>query len=592
MSHSTPRHPIPRRPSHGRLCTVAAVGLHLALACSIAAAATITVNSSADVVANDGQCTLREAMNAANGNIASGTLANECAAGQAAPIVDKVAFNIPGAGVHTITPLTNLPDILEIVTIDGYTEPGTSANTLAVGDNAVLLIELDASHVTGNLFGLHGNVAGGGDSSGSTLRGLMMQRFITSGAIGMNTGFGDGVHDITIVGNVIGTDPATNNANAIYCVSGSGWVIGGPTPAARNVVTTSGSVPILLNNCTSTVIQGNYIGLTPDGNALLGSPFNGIELTQGANNNLIGGSGAGAGNVIAAASSSGINLHGVCDGNIIKGNFIGTDATGTLRMGSNVGINLDTVSNTIIGGAAVGAGNVISGNAVGVQIGIEAATTVQGNKIGTDPSGLLPVINTAHGIQLSSGMTVGSTIGGIHAGEGNTIAFSCGQGIAFNQPATHWPILGNAIHSNGGLAISFAPGQGPVPNDPGDGDSGSNNRQNHPVITSAVVSAGSATISGTLNSTANTAFRIEFFAGVDCNPSGFGEGQTFLGSTSVTTDASGNAGFGPLIFGGVPAGETAITATATDPDGDTSEFSECVGGIGRVFANGFEPQCW
>ncbi|MEO7323644.1 MAG: CSLREA domain-containing protein [Dokdonella sp.] len=575
-----------------RSFTIAAMGLNLMLTSPFAAATTITVNSITDVIANDGQCTLREAMNAANGNIASGAMPNECAAGQAAPIVDTIAFNIPGTGAHTIAPTSNLPEILEIVTIDGYTQPGASPNTLALGDNAAILIVLDASHVSGTLFGLHGGVFGGGDAGGSTFRGLSMQNLTAGSAFSISTSFGDGAHDIAIAGNFIGTDPNPGNQNAIYCISSSGWKIGGSTPAARNVIATGGSDEIFLNNCTGSSIQGNYIGIRPDGSAALGSPGNSIELTQGSNNNLIGGSIAGEGNVIAGASASGININGNCDGNVIKGNLIGTDALGTSRMGSNIGINLGDVSNTTVGGPAPGEGNVISGNVFGIQIGLGSATTVQGNKIGTDPSGTLPVINAVHGIQLTGGASTGSSIGGINPGEGNTIAFSCGNGISFNQPAMQWPILGNSIHSNGGLGISLAPGIGPTTNDPGDADSGANNLQNYPVITAAVVNAGSATVSGTLDSTPNTSFMIEVFAGIDCNRSGFGEGQTFVGSTMVTTDATGNASFGPELFGGVPAGETAITLTATDPDGDTSEFSECVGGIGRVFANGFEPQCW
>ena len=124
-----------------------------------------------------------------------------------------------------------------------------------------------------------------------------------------------------------------------------------------------------------------------------------------------------------------------------------------------------------------------------------------------------------------------------------------------------------------------------------DGDSGPNNLQNYPVITSALVSAGTVTISGTLNSTANATFRLEFFSSVACNASGFGEGQTFIGTTNATTDASGDASFGPLLFSPVSNVQTAIAATATDVDGNTSEFSLCVGGIGRIFANGFEPSC-
>ena len=104
-----------------------------------------------------------------------------------------------------------------------------------------------------------------------------------------------------------------------------------------------------------------------------------------------------------------------------------------------------------------------------------------------------------------------------------------------------------------------------TPNDDGDGDIGSNNLQNYPVVSSAV--SGSTS----LNSTANTEFRIEFFANTACDPSGNGEGQTFLGFENVTTDGTGNVSFSTTVAVG-----QFITATTTDPAGNTSEFSECI----------------
>lgn len=110
-----------------------------------------------------------------------------------------------------------------------------------------------------------------------------------------------------------------------------------------------------------------------------------------------------------------------------------------------------------------------------------------------------------------------------------------------------------------------------VLNDPVPGNDG----QNFPVITSAAVAAGNATISGTLNSLANKQFRIEFFANAACGLQGYGHGQTFIGFSNVTTDGAGNASFGPLVFA-VPAGQNVITSTATDIAlANTSEFSQC-----------------
>jgi hypothetical protein len=175
-----------------------------------------------------------------------------------------------------------------------------------------------------------------------------------------------------------------------------------------------------------------------------------------------------------------------------------------------------------------------------------------------------------------------TAIGGLAPGAGNVIANTIGgPGVLLGVDeggvgVVQTPILGNRIFSNAALGIDLAPGnaQGVTPNDAGDADVGPNGLQNFPLIT-AVISAGNATISGTLNSLASRSFRIEFFANTSCDPSGFGEGETFIGTTTVTTDGSGNASFGPLVLA-VPPGQAVITATATDnATSNTSEFSQC-----------------
>lgn len=580
--------PTSRFPTFHR-CLCSLVLSSASMAC---AATTIIVNSAADVIANDGLCTMREAIAAANNNVASGAMSGECAAGQPGPVVDTIAFNIQGNGVHTITPTSLYPQIIDIVTVDGYTQPGASANTLSVGDDAVLLIAFDASNLTDALFALHGGTFGGGDSGGSTIRGLAIHHIDRGPAFEIGTGFGNGVSNITLRGNFIGTGADdSSNSNAISCESSSGLTVGGPAPADRNVVTTSGSDAILMNQCSNGVIQGNYFGISPDGSSHIGNPFNGIDVVQGANSNLIGGSTPGEGNVISGASSSGLKIDVTCDGNIVQGNRIGTDAAGTGAIGNTFGVNLGTTSNTVIGGSATGEGNVIAGNAIGILINQNVGTTIQGNSIGVDADGS-PLPNLSTGIVVATGSSeVLSLIGGTAPGEGNVISNSCGNGVAIQDDVTHWSILGNSIGSSGGLGIALQGGAGPTTNDPGDGDTGSNNLQNYPVLTSASVAGGTASISGTFNSEFDKQYRLEFFASVDCNKSGFGEGQTFLGFANVTTDGSGNATFGPLTFPGAPNNQTAFSATATDPDGNTSEFSACIGGIGRIFASGFEPQC-
>src|SRR5262249_33721599 len=135
-------------------------------------------------------------------------------------------------------------------------------------------------------------------------------------------------------------------------------------------------------------------------------------------------------------------------------------------------------------------------------------------------------------------------------------------------------VLSNSIFSNSGLGIDLSPA-GITPNDAGDPDVGANNLQNFPVLTVAgSASGGGSNIQGTLNSTPSSAFAVQFFTNASCDPTGSGEGQSFLGSTTVNTNASGNASFNVTLPAGAPSGSF-VTATATNAVGDTSEFSPC-----------------
>jgi hypothetical protein len=240
---------------------------------------------------------------------------------------------------------------------------------------------------------------------------------------------------------------------------------------------------------------------------------------------------------------------------------------------------LDPVtSSNLIGGLVSGNGNVISGNFdFGVSIAGGSRNTVQGNLIGLAPDGISPLPNGKGGIFISAAGIYGGTgngnqIGGKESGAGNVIAYngvgniSQANGIQIVS-GTGNAVLGNSIYANYGLGIDLG-NYGPTPNDPGDGDSGANNLQNFPVIASVTKSGGNTAIAGMLNSVANTTYRIEFFA----NES---QGQTFLGSTDVTTDANGNASFN-FIAPQIDVSQS-VTATATDPNGNTSEFSPAVG---------------
>lgn len=261
-------------------------------------------------------------------------------------------------------------------------------------------------------------------------------------------------------------------------------------------------------------------------------------------------------------------------------NVLGTGVTDSDALPSGFGVLLAGHDN-MIGGTEPGARNVISGNRVaGVAMGWDIATNnlVQGNFIGTDESGTLPLGNARCGVEIRD-LANNNTIGGTAAGAGNRIAFTTarfaqafdGAGVALfpDSPSsgTGNAILGNLIYGNAKLGIDLA-GDGVTPNDPGDADVGPNNRQNFPVITGVSNSGSNTTIEGTLNSAASTTYRIELFANGESE-------QSFLGSTNVTTDANGNASFN-LVVSQVAANQR-VSATATDPAGNTSEFSPLTG---------------
>ena len=318
-------------------------------------------------------------------------------------------------------------------------------------------------------------------------------------------------------------------------------------------------------------VQGNFFGTNAAGVAAVGNTGNGVRITNGPSNTIVGGTTAAARNIISGNGGDGVNLEAPTSGNAVQGNFIGTDVTGTLDLGNSFnGVRITAQDNTI-GGTTAAARNVISGNdenGLGINSGA-SGNVVQGNFIGTDVNGTAALGNSSAGVYVFGASN--NAIGGILSGEPDTIAFNGAGGVVVNG-GTGNGILSNSIFANIGLGIDLGD-DGVTLNDTGDGDSGSNNLQNFPVLTSLTIASGNTTIDGSLNSAANTTFRVEFFASETADPSGNGEGQTFLGSKDVTTDGSGNAAFTAVLPLLSPAGQAVITATATDPNNNTSEFS-------------------
>jgi hypothetical protein len=526
----------------------------------------------------DTTLSLREAILAANANPTTAASPN------------IINFNISAAGtVQTInvggtagpTAGTALPALMTPTIINGYSEMGASVNTLANGDNAKILIELNGANAGPNADGI---LLGTG-SDGSTIEGLAINRFSLNG-IELQSGTN------TIQGNFVGTNPQgtaaePNQNDGIHISNSSGSTIGGTTPGARNIA------------------SGNQI--------------DGIH-------------------VVGATGSPATN-------NLIEGNFVGVNAAGTGSVGIKAiggaagtpagnfvfGIEISGGNGTTVGGATAGARNVVGFNAAGIEIDNGGqGNVVQGNFSGVGADGITPVGNNLHGIVLRSddnlspplgpGQTnepaVSGNIVGLDpntnfSGLGNLVEFNGTGGIAvFGNPLPNNAsplqnsgnsILGNSVFENGrsstttpllGIDLTngfvFPKDDGFTSNDSkGHGASSDpNNFLNFPTISAVVRVAGGVQITGTVTEAgeANTMLRLEFFSN---NPDPLGlpaEGQTFLGATNVTTNGSGTASFSVTFNTSVRAGQL-FTATATNLTADplaqagavntfnTSEFS-------------------
>jgi Thrombospondin type 3 repeat len=383
-----------------------------------------------------------------------------------------------------------------------------------------------------------------------------------------------------VQGNLIGTDVNGTTALAnlgigVLMIRSPGNTIGGTATGARNVISGNGihGVEIDFAEATGNFVQGNHIGLDISGNVGLGNAGDGVFISN-APGNIVGGTTTLAANAISANAQAGVHILGIgASANTVQGNFVGTDAAGGLDRGnSQHGVFIDGAPNNIVGGTSASARNVISGNnATGVTIQGATGNVVRGNRIGTNAAGSGALGNTSDGVRVGGNAST-SSIGGAATGAGNTIAFN-GAGVVIDS-GTGNSVLSNSIHSSTTLGINLGI-DGVSANDAGDGDSGANNLQNYPVISAATGYLTITRVTGSLNSAPNTTFTLQFFASPVCDPSGFGEGATFLGSLTKTTDGSGNVSF---TNESVPTGGTGgqqITATATDPNGNTSEFSVC-----------------
>jgi len=367
-----------------------------------------------------------------------------------------------------------------------------------------------------------------------------------------------------------------NGAGAGAVTAGLNITGGGSTVRGLTVNRFNGN-GIRLASAGNTV-AGCYVGTNAAGTTAQANNGSGVFIENASNNN-VGGTNAADRNLISGNAAHGVRIEGVnSTGNRVVGNLIGTDAAGTAALGNtNAGVAVLGANGNIVGGANAASRNVISGNGnVGLLISGAGANAnlIQGNFIGTQADGTSALANLTGGVGIANGAS-GNTVGGTNAAAGNRIAFNGGDGVSVGT-GTGNRILSNSIHTNGTtaqhLGIDLGP-DGVTPNDLGDGDTGANNLQNFPVVNSAASNGVATGVSGTLNSTASTTFRVEFFSNPSCDVSGSGEGAQLLGTADVVTDAGGNATFN-VSLPNVTVGQV-LTATATDPAGNTSEFSAC-----------------
>jgi hypothetical protein len=539
------------------------IGLAVLFAAATASANTYTVTS----IADSGAGTLRQAILDANAN----------------PGADTIAFNVVGSGVHTIALASPLPTVTDPVTVDGYTQAGAAANTnpTDMGLNTVLQVEIDCTAV-----GAASCWKVGADDV--TIKGLVVNR-----APQYEIDVLDGHQSFVLEGCFLGTDAAGTqvldpfHGGLEFHQDHQNGRVGGTTPAARNLLAVKNGSGTLLAvgppGFVGGLVAGNLMGTDITGKLDLNTSTFALNMLGGTNT-VIGGTSADARNVINGGINLGSGSTGNdATGNFIQGNFIGTDVTGTVEfLCGGECIRVSDKNNTI-GGSAAGAGNRIGGASSGPAIRLQtkaSGTVIQGNFIGTDETGTVRLFIADRGINVFQ-VAGGVTIGGIHPGEGNVIS-NCGLAAIGVQDSGTATIRGNSIFDNPGITPTNGLGidlytnstPGVTFNDAGDADTGPNGFQNYPIITSVTYGASTTTVNGTLSSAPSTIYDVDFYGNPLCvrRPQDTPEGRIFLGTQPVTTDGSGEATFSAVLPVGVEDG-SAVTATATDPAGNTSEFS-------------------
>lgn len=384
--------------------------------------------------------------------------------------------------------------------------------------------------------------------------------------------------------NAGGTGDVGNALDGIklFATGNADIQIGGAGTFAGNVI--SGNNNYGIESAMSfTTIENNRIGTNALGTAAIGNTLEGVRLyTINAfpiDGCYIGGSNAGEGNLISGNLGGGVKLDVGADDVHIEGNKIGTNlnANGVI---ANNGNGISVFSNSVYVGLAnvPAAVNIIGGNSANAVSVMGNATNIDvvNNYLGTNASDAN--LGNGGGGVFATGCASGVEVGGTAAGAGNVIAhngsavtgWDTAPCVSIPAAAVNIAVRRNSIYSNSSIGIELIGTFGVTPNDTGDVDSGPNGLQNFPVL----IKASPTQLLGSLNSKPSQTYAAEFYQTPTCSTFGNGEGKTYLGSATLTTNASGNATFNltglPIAVGQI------ITATATDASGNTSEFSQCL----------------
>jgi len=484
----------------------------------------------------DGRVSMREAVIAVNNT----------------PGAQTIAFNVPPedwTGPNALGPELRIEDGLFILSDDGTTVDFTT-QTDFTGDTNPDGQEVSMYGFEANAWGVTAIWIPADDCTIKGMGNVQLRGYAVEIAGNGNRVIGSTIHGPIHAGVLItgGWDGPVSSNN----------LIGGTEPGEGNVISSIRIDGPAANN----LVVGNIV-------------TDGIDIRAGATGNRIGGTTPAERNVISGAgtfSGEGCPLGEQIsvedsDGNVIEGNYVGTTPDGLASGGQlgTEGIEIRDSSNTVvrnnlIGGILVVGNNHCDGDRFGTAIlvhGASAGTLIQGNSIGTDINGIGPITNRA-GISIQSWQN--NTPSGTLIAS-NVIAFSETSGVKVGPGVVGVTLSENAIADNGGAGIDLVL----------DG----NNGQTAPALDIASVDGAGISVVGSLTSNPGNTFDIEFFSSPACDPSGYGEGATFLGATTVFTDSAGIANFDLVLPVAVPEGQV-ITATATEQGtGNTSEFSEC-----------------